>query len=105
MAAGKDEPQPVVLDVSPSQAGVSSAMASTCSATSSIATNRARRRMPSIALKRPADTSQARGFAGTPSRGHCSSAARNASCSASSARSKSPRRRTSVAKTRRDSAR
>ena len=45
----------------------------------------ARRRMASIALNRPADTSHARGLAGTPSRGHCSSAARNASCSASSA--------------------
>ena len=38
-----------------------------------------------MALKRPADTSQARGLAGTPSRGHCSTAAVNASCSASSA--------------------
>lgn len=34
--------------------------------------------------------SHARGLAGTPSRGHCSSAARKASCSASSATSKSP---------------
>src|SRR5690349_20977691 len=72
---------------------------------SSSGSNRARRRMASIALKRPADTSQARGLSGTPSCGHCSSAARNASCSASSARSKSPSRRTSVANTRRDSAR
>ena len=48
---------------------------------------------------------QARGFAGTPSCGHCSSATRNASESASSARSKSPSSRTSVAKTRRDSVR
>ena len=39
------------------------------------------------------------------STGHRSSAAANASCSASSARSKSPRRRMSVARTRRDSAR
>ena len=72
---------------------------------SSDASKRARRRMPSMALKRPADTSQARGLAGTPSRGHCSSAARNASCSASSARSKSPSRRISVASTARDSER
>src|SRR5687767_10526875 len=62
-------------------------------------------RMRSMALKRPAETSHARGLLGTPSRGHCSSAARNASARASSARSKSPSRRTSVAKTRRDSAR
>src|SRR5690606_14355590 len=49
------------------------------------------------------DTSQARGLPGTPSRGHCSSAARKASCSASSARSKSPSSRISVASTARDS--
>ncbi len=42
---------------------------------------------------------------GIPSRGQCSSAARNASESASSAMSKSPSRRISVAKMRRDSAR
>src|SRR5690349_24133120 len=61
--------------------------------------------MRSIALKRPAETSQARGLSGTPSVGHCSTAARNASASASSARSKSPSRRTRVAKMRRDSLR
>ena len=44
---------------------VSSAIASTCSATSSIESKRAFRRMPSMALKRPVETSQARGFAGT----------------------------------------
>ena len=47
-------------------------------------------------------TSHARGFAGTPLLGHCSTADANASCSASSARSKSPSSRTNVAKTRRD---
>ena len=41
-------------------------------ARASDASNRARRRMPSIALKRPVETSHARGLAGTPSRGHCS---------------------------------
>src|SRR5258708_33296352 len=61
--------------------------------------------MRPIALKRPVDTSHARGFDGTPSRGHCSSAVLNASCSAASAASKSPSRRMSVASTRRDSAR
>ena len=40
------------------------------------ASNRARRRSVSIALKRPVETSHARGLAGTPSRGHCSTAAR-----------------------------
>ena len=42
---------------------------------------------------------------GTPSRGHCSSAALNASCNASSAASKSPSTRISVASTRRESER
>lgn len=64
----------------------------------------ARRRSASIALKRPLDTSHARGLAGRPSRGHCSNATRNASCSASSARSKSPSKRIRVARMRRDSA-
>src|SRR6185503_8309733 len=73
------------------------------SPTSSSASKRFRRRAASIALKRPADTSHALGLDGTPSRGHCSSAALNASCRASSARSKSPSRRISVASTRRDS--
>src|SRR5262245_6252508 len=67
------------------------------------ASNRARRRMASMALCRPAETSHARGLAGVPSRGHCSTAAAKASCSASSARSKPPSRRMSVASTRRDS--
>src|SRR5678815_2294307 len=61
--------------------------------------------MPSIALKRPAETSHGTGLAGIPSRGHCSTAARNASCIASSARSKSPSRRISVASTLRESRR
>src|SRR5438034_4994258 len=69
------------------------------------ASKRARRRMPSMALKRPVDTSHARGLAGTPSRDHCSTATAKASCSASSAASKSPSRRISVARTWRDSER
>ena len=69
------------------------------------ASNRARRRSASIAWNRPADTSHALGLVGTPSRGQHSSAAAKASCSASSARSKSPRRRISVARMRRESER
>src|SRR6185437_13827700 len=65
--------------------------------------NFARRLMWSIARKRPALTSHVRGFAGTPSIGHRSIAATNASCTASSAPSKSPSSRTSVARTRRES--
>ena len=41
-----------------------------------------------MALNRPVETSHARGLAGKPSFGQRSSAARTASCSASSARSK-----------------
>jgi len=63
------------------------------------------RRSTSTAVKRPAEMSHERGFAGRPSRGHCSIAAVKASCSASSARSKSPTRRMSVARTRLDSRR
>src|SRR5437870_9064802 len=48
-------------------------------------------------LRRAVVMSQAPGFAGTPSRGQCSSAATSASCTHSSARSKSPRLRTSAA--------
>ena len=49
------------------------------------------RRMRSIARLRAVVTSHARGLAGAPSRGQRSAAAVNASCAASSARSKSPR--------------
>jgi hypothetical protein len=83
-----------------------STLASSCRAISACAASwRERRRSASIARNRPAEMSQARGLAGTPSRGHCRTAAAKASCSASSARSKSPRRRISVARTRRESAR
>ncbi len=58
------------------------------------------RRTRSMALCRPTLTSQARGLDGKPSRGHCCSAAANASCNPSSASSKSPTRRISVARTR-----
>ncbi len=43
--------------------------------------------------------SQPRGLSGLPSTGHCVAAASSASCSASSAVGKSPKRRTSVART------
>src|SRR5688572_26783429 len=72
---------------------------------SSTETMRDSLRILSMALNRPAETSHARGLSGRPSFGHCSSAARKASASASSARSKSPSRRNSVANTRRDSLR
>ena len=43
--------------------------------------------------------SQPRGLSGTPSRGHCRAAARSASCTASSAAAKSPKRRTTAPST------
>ena len=76
-----------------------------CSSSVIVASNLARLRRESMALNRPAETSQARGFAGTPCCGHCSTAATKASCIASSARSKSPNRRMSDARIRRDSER
>ena len=48
----------------------------------------------------PVVTSHARGLSGTPSRGQRSAAIANASCAASSARSKSPRKPISAARTR-----
>ena len=79
--------------------------ASSCSAAAPSEWHLARRRSASMARNRPSETSHVRGLAGTPSRGHCSSAARKASCSASSASSNSPSSRIKVARTRRDSAR
>ena len=53
----------------------------------------------------PSSSSQARGLSGTPSRGQRSAAIANASCAASSARSKSPRKPIRVARTRPHSSR
>src|SRR2546430_1548897 len=84
--------------LSSSHCSASLVLDSSCLASSvSDASNRARRRMPSMALKRPVETSLARGLAGTPSRDHCSTATVKASCMASSAASKSPSRRIKVA--------
>ena len=53
-----------------SSTSAASAASSSCSASNrSEASKRARRRRASMALKRPVDTSQARGLSGTPSRG------------------------------------
>ena len=90
---------------SPLAALAPATVASRLATSRSEASNRARLRIASTALKRPVETSHARGFAGTPVRGQVSTAAANASWSASSARSKSPSKRTSVANTRRDSER
>ena len=77
MAAGEDEPQPVVVDdgiverrprPAPRRDAPQAAPARHRS--------ERRRRIPSIALKRPVDTSHARGFSGIPSRGHRSTRGR-----------------------------
>ena len=69
------------------------------------AENRPRRRITLTALNRAVETSQARGFSGIPSRSQAWTAAANASCTASSARSKSRMSRTTDAKIRRPSLR
>ena len=71
-----------------------------CSSSSCLPRNVICRRIRSIALLRPTLTSQARGLEGASSAGQRSSATAKASCNASSARSKSPTRRISVASTR-----
>src|SRR5256886_3086958 len=63
------------------------------------------RRMWSIARLRAVVTSHAPGLRGVPSRGQRSAATANASCAASSARSKSPRKPMRVARTRPHSSR
>ena len=87
-------------------ASSSSADSSKCRAISScFCASRARLRIRSIALCRAVETNQLAGFVGVPATGHCSTATANASWSASSATSKSPRRRISVARIRPYSAR
>src|SRR5215470_18098264 len=84
----------------------SSAVCSMCRAISScICASRVRRRIRSMALWRAVETSHAAGLAGLPVAGHCSTATAYASCSASSATSKSPSRRMRVARMRPWSAR
>ena len=91
-----------------SRNGVSSISSSTGSGSSSsfVFSSRARsRRMRSIARLRAVVVSQAPGLAGAPSRGQRSAAIANDSWATSSARSKSPRKPTRVARTRPHSSR
>src|SRR3954451_82263 len=71
-----------------------------CSSSRSLPRNTICRRIRSIALLRPTWPSQARGLDGGSDAGQRSSATEKASCRASSARSKSPTRRISVANVR-----
>src|SRR5882757_8939099 len=71
-----------------------------CASSVCLPRNAMLRRIRSIALLRPTLTSHARGLDGGSAAGQRSSAVANASCSASSARSKSPTRRISVASAR-----
>ena len=106
VTTGKDESKAVVFDLVVIQFGRGVMLVASRSVTSmSFASNRARRLTRSMDLKRPVEMSHARGLAGIPSSGQRSTAVANASWSASSARSKSPSSRMSVASTRRDSLR
>src|ERR1035437_7524530 len=71
-----------------------------CASSACLPRNAMLRRTRSIALLRPTLTSHARGLEGGSAAGQRSSAVANASCNASSARSKSPTRRISVANAR-----
>src|ERR1700716_1158305 len=71
-----------------------------CASSVCLPRNAMLRRIRSIAFLRPTLTSHARGLDGGSAAGQRSSAVANASCSASSARSKSPTRRISVASAR-----
>ena len=65
--------------LSSSISGSSASASSRIASSFSEASKRAFWRMRSIALKRPAETSQANGLAGTPCCGHCAAAATKAS--------------------------
>src|SRR5450755_2191166 len=90
---------------------LSSASANCCSASailcssSRLESKRALRRSASTPLCCAVEISHARGFAGIPRSGHCSRATANASCMASSARSKLPSSPISVARILPDSSR
>ena len=91
---------------SPGRSRRSSASIAASRASSSVfSRSRLRRRSRSIARLRAVVVIQAPGLSGTPRTGHVSSAVTNASWTASSARSKSPRTRISVATARPDSSR
>ena len=97
MATGEDEAQPVVVGGGLVLLGQGAEVTLQLVA---VRFDRASRRSWSMALWRAADTSQATGFPGAPSRGQVSTAAANASWTASSDRSKSPTRRITVARIR-----
>jgi hypothetical protein len=101
MAAAEDQPQPVIVHAS--RARCSGRGLQALGHLASDASNRVRLRIAEMLLKRPVETSQARGFAECR-HGHCSTAAVKVSI-ASSARSKSPSRLIKVASTRRESVR
>ena len=85
------------MAASGSIAASSSAIAASCLRSSCFSASRFLRRSRSIARFRAVVVIQAPGLSGTPRTGHVSSAVTNASWTASSARSKSPRTRMSVA--------
>ncbi len=95
MAAGEDQPQPVVghsgsASSSSSRSSERGSSRSRPSRTSFFSSSVRARRKRSIALFRATRVIQAPGLSGIPSRGQRSSATTNASWTASSAASKSP---------------
>ena len=110
VAAGEDWMQAIIFDrlrlsTSSSQPSASLTTTSACSVASYRPRSRLPRRIRSMQPNRPVKTSQANGLADTPWLGHCSAAATEASCSASSAASQLPNNRTCVEYTRRLSCR
>ena len=71
--------------------------APSCMAAASFSARRLSRRSRSVALCRATPASQARGWSGTPPAGHWARAAAQASCTASSAISRSPTWRATIA--------
>ncbi|MDP4503400.1 hypothetical protein Q9G87_15615 [Nonomuraea sp. G32] len=97
MTAGEDELQALVGKV---VAFICTSAALPAASRPDLAARACSRRMRSVARFRAVVISQARGLPGMPSRDHRSAAIAKASCAASSARSKSPRKPIRVASTR-----
>src|SRR5256885_2068079 len=95
----------VVVSSNDTWSGSDMASAAAASSRPAFAASVRSRRMRSIARLRAVVTSHAPGLRGLPSRGQRSAATANASCAASSARSKSPRKPMRVARTRPHSSR
>src|SRR5262249_53311881 len=103
VAAGEDQPQPVVLDILVLLLGGLSGVGLDLADQLVLRGIEAGAAAGAVDGLEAARRCQAGGLVGGPSRAHCSTAAAKAACIASSATSKSPSRRISVASTRRES--